>query len=107
MMWLTWRQFRAQAYLTSAVLAVLAVILVVTGLHVAHLYNASGIAACQGHGSCGTLASKFISELKGTAYQGVFYACIVVAYAVPAIIGVFWGAPLITRELEGGTFRLA
>ena len=25
----------------------------------------------------------------------------------PAIIGLFWGAPLITRELETGTFRLA
>jgi ABC-type transport system involved in multi-copper enzyme maturation permease subunit len=26
---------------------------------------------------------------------------------VPGIIGVFWGAPLIAREFEAGTFRLA
>jgi hypothetical protein len=26
---------------------------------------------------------------------------------VPALIGAFWGAPLIARELEGGTFSLA
>ncbi|MGO9082050.1 MAG: hypothetical protein ACLQDY_23950 [Streptosporangiaceae bacterium] len=26
---------------------------------------------------------------------------------MPAIIGIFWGAPLITREIEAGTFRLA
>jgi hypothetical protein len=25
----------------------------------------------------------------------------------PAVIGIFWGAPLIARELETGTFRLA
>jgi hypothetical protein len=29
------------------------------------------------------------------------------AAAAPALIGIFWGAPLISRELETGTFRLA
>jgi hypothetical protein len=28
-------------------------------------------------------------------------------YLTPAIIGTFWGAPLISRELETGTYRLA
>jgi len=27
--------------------------------------------------------------------------------AVPLLIGMFWGAPLISREFEAGTFRLA
>ena len=26
---------------------------------------------------------------------------------VPALIGMFWGAPIIAHELETGTFRLA
>ena len=26
---------------------------------------------------------------------------------VPGIIGIFWGAPLVARELEAGTYRLA
>ncbi len=30
-----------------------------------------------------------------------------IIYVVPALIGVFWGAPLIARELETGTHRLA
>ena len=30
-----------------------------------------------------------------------------VLLVVPALIGTFWGAPLIARELETGTFRLA
>ncbi len=31
----------------------------------------------------------------------------VAALAVPGLIGMFWGAPLIAREFETGTFRLA
>ena len=27
--------------------------------------------------------------------------------AVPALLGIFWGAPLVARELETGTYRLA
>jgi len=29
------------------------------------------------------------------------------ALATPALLGIFWGAPLIARELETGTCRLA
>ncbi|MGO9726106.1 MAG: ABC transporter permease [Streptosporangiaceae bacterium] len=107
MMWLTWRQFRAQAIAAAAALAALTAVLVVTGLHLTYLYAASGVSACQAHGDCGTLASDFISQVKSTSDELLFYAGIVVMYAAPAIIGVFWGAPLITRELEAGTFRLA
>jgi hypothetical protein len=107
MMWLTWRQFRAQAWVTSAALALVAVGLLITGLHVAHLYTTTGLPACQAHGDCQLLGNEYINELKGTTYELVYYAGIAVLYAVPALIGVFWGAPLVTRELETGTFRLA
>ena len=30
-----------------------------------------------------------------------------VVLVVPGLIGIFWGAPLVARELETGTFRLA
>ena len=48
MIWLTWRQFRAQAIAAAAALAVLAIALAVTGPHLAHLYDASGIAGLPG-----------------------------------------------------------
>ena len=32
---------------------------------------------------------------------------ILLLLVVPAIIGIFWGAPLVARELETGTYRLA
>jgi hypothetical protein len=47
MTWLTWRQFRAQAITGTAVLAVLAIALGITGPHLAHLYASSGLATCQ------------------------------------------------------------
>ena len=106
MIWLTWRQFRAQTIVTAAFLAVLAVVLLVTGLSLVHVYDSSGLAAC--HGSrCAAFANNFINEVKGGISEKVFYAGIYIVYAAPAIIGVFWGAPLIAREIEAGTFRLA
>ena len=37
----------------------------------------------------------------------LYFLSVVVILIAPAIIGIFWGAPLIARELEAGTFRLA
>jgi len=108
MIWLTWRQFRAQSIVTVGMLAVLGVTMVVTGLQLAHLYDASGIASCHAHGNCNSLTSRFLDELRASAaYKPLFFTGIGVLYAAPALIGIFWGAPLITRELEAGTFRLA
>jgi hypothetical protein len=108
MMWLTWRQFRAQARVALAALAVVAVLLIVTGLHIAHVYNASGIPACRGAGDCEHLAASYLSALRASASLSFLYQAVsVVLYAVPALIGAFWGAPVITRELEAGTLRLA
>src|SRR5205823_3282933 len=44
MTWLAWRQFRLSAGVTAAALAALAVLVVVTGRHLVHVYDASGIA---------------------------------------------------------------
>jgi hypothetical protein len=108
MMWLTWRQFRAQAITGAAALAVLTIALAVTGPHLAHLYGSSGLAACQAHGNCGSLVTAFMDEVKSsTPDELIFILCIAVLLAAPALIGVFWGAPLVTREIEAGTFRLA
>ena len=43
MIWLTWRQFRAQSFAALAALAVLAVIYGVTGPRLAHRYDTSGL----------------------------------------------------------------
>jgi hypothetical protein len=108
MIWLTWRQFRAQAAVAAAGLIVIAVALAITGVHLAHLSDSSGLATCQAHGNCGTVASTFMTQMKASlTYKTLYDGGAVFLYAVPALIGVFWGAPLITREIEAGTFRLA
>jgi hypothetical protein len=108
MIWLTWRQFRGQAVTAAAALVVFAVLLAATGPHLASLYTASGITGCNGGTPCDTAASHFLSQLADTSpYPIVYLLGIGLILAAPAIIGIFWGAPLITRELESRTFTLA
>jgi hypothetical protein len=108
MMWLTWRQFHVHAIAVAAVLAVLATQPGATDLHLADLYNASGIPSCRASSDCGTLVADFIDKLKaGGVYNLLFFAGIGVLFVAPALFGVFWRAPLVTREIDAGTFRLA
>jgi hypothetical protein len=114
MIWLTWRQFRAQAIAAAAALAAFAIVLAVAEPSLSGVYRSSGFASCHG-AACTRLASTFINDLAsgggtsgvpGTPYMILYFLSIVVILIAPAIIGTFWGAPLIARELEAGTFRL-
>ena len=99
-------QFRAQAATGAIALAVFAVILAATGPHLFGRYDRSGIAACQAHGDCLPLATTFVTKLGGF-YLVFYFIGIGFLLLVPAIIGTFWAAPLLTREFEAGTFQLA
>jgi hypothetical protein len=106
MIWLTWRQFRVQAIACGAALAVLAVTFAATGPHLAGLYSASGLPNCRGR--CGTLANSFLTQLNsGHTYPVLYLIGTMAILFAPAIIGAFWGAPLIAREIEAGTYRVA
>lgn len=100
MIWASWRQFRSQGAVAFAALAVVAVVLAVTGAHLVHVYD-STIVPCKGQGDCKTLIAKFASSYGFLQDLGT------VLVVVPGIVGVFWGAPLVAHELETGTFRLA
>ncbi|GAA1016127.1 transporter [Acrocarpospora pleiomorpha] len=99
MIWLTWRQFRAAAALMAAVLVVFTGALALTGPGLASRY-AAGIADCAPD-DCMRFFDRFFGE-----YQLPFVAVSFVVLALPALVGIFWGAPLITRELEAGTHLL-
>lgn len=93
MIWLTWRQFRvsALAVLTALVAAVVA--LALTGPQLSDLLTTAG--------------DDFFDVLGADrAKKALFFVGTALAYAVPAIVGAFWGAPLVARELEAGTHRL-
>jgi hypothetical protein len=98
MIWLTWRQFRLQAAVVFGALAVLAVVLIVSGPNLVHLSPAAA-AACRTDGGCSVQLSTF----RHTMHMWLDILVIV----VPGLVGTFWGAPLIARELETGTYRLA
>jgi ABC-type transport system involved in multi-copper enzyme maturation permease subunit len=101
MIWLTWRQFRGGAVMMAAALAVLAAILGLTGPGLADDYS-TGIAACTTQsGGCSVFVARFFDD-NLIPFLGVTAVVLV----LPALIGLFWGAPLIARELEAGTHRL-
>jgi hypothetical protein len=106
MTWLTWRQFRAQTVTALATMAVYAILLAATGPHLASMYAADGLGSCRG-GSCANLASYFTGSLLRSPYMVLFLLSVGVILLAPAVIGLFWGAPLIARELETGTAALA
>ena len=100
MMWLSWRQFRVQALFGAGALAVIAVYLLYLGgdIRDAHdVYQAN----CDNSANCAQARSQFRSTFQNTL---LFLATGLAL--IPALIGTFWGAPLIARELENGTHRL-
>lgn len=110
MIWLVWRQHRKQLLAALIGLAVLALALIPTGLssHKAisayskcldGLGTADFIPVSKGE-SCQGLADKFGATHETWAYAGILLL------ALPLLVGLFWGAPLVAREVEQGTHRL-
>jgi len=86
--WLAWRQHRYQALLVAAALALAAAALAVQRYAMA--------AARPGP--------------QWTSWGAIFALVLFEIFAmllVPVLLGIFLGAPLVARELEGGTHRLA
>jgi hypothetical protein len=104
MIWLTWRQFRIQSMVTIAALTATAIILGITGPHLAHLFHTE-IAACISQTGPNACASNTLSAFTNTdSFLQHFFGFALLI--VPGLIGAFWGAPLVTRELESGTHQL-
>jgi ABC-2 family transporter protein len=91
MIWLTWRQFRTQAAAVYAAVAAVAVVLAITGPRLVDLAR----------------IDPDVFDRLSTADRNLFFAGIIVVAVAPAVIGAFWGAPMVARELEAGTHRLA
>jgi hypothetical protein len=102
MTWLTWRQFRVQALATAAALVALAAYIVVLGIRIRSSYD-SGIADCD---IPGCLIEQGSDSGLVKEYRSQVSALGILPIGVPALIGMFWGAPLVAREFEDGTHRL-
>lgn len=111
MIWLTWRQHRTQAaYLLLGLLAIAAG-LVPLGRSMHNAFDDGGLAAClRANGNpelipldrdraCGELADLFTSRYSALLPLAVLLVLL------PMLVGLFFGAPLVARELEHGTHR--
>jgi hypothetical protein len=101
MMWLTLRQLRAQTVAAAGLLALLAIAFAVTGPHLVHLYDTT-VTTCHVQHDCTNAVNTFQAE--DSFLQDLIR---LVMLAGPALIGIFWGAPMIAHEIEAGTHRLA
>ena len=103
MTWVSWRLQRTETLIAVGILALLATLLVPTGIQMANAYHQDGLAACLSINpgpTCG-------NELGG--FQQRFQALTTLANwftLIPGLIGVLLAAPFIF-DLEHGTYRLA
>jgi hypothetical protein len=96
-----WLQFRVQAAVAAAALAIIAVVLVVTGPNLVHLYDTT-VVNCAVHHDCSATTTAFL-DTDGPLQIFLDFLMLV----VPGLIGMFWGAPLVARDFETGSVRLA
>ncbi|MEV4369455.1 hypothetical protein AB0J71_20450 [Nonomuraea sp. NPDC049637] len=102
MLWLTWRQHRLQVLVTTVLLAVLGVVLLVSGLGAADFAARSAPAA--GCVADTPVCSAYRMEMNERMYSvGELLGWLTLL--APALIGAFWGAPLLAREYEHGTHQ--
>lgn len=104
MIWLSWRQQRTETLITAALLAVLALAFIPTGIHLADLFAQDHIARCINRHTeaCGLVVGSFAASpgLLRSLFDGGWLNFI------PGLLGVALAAPLLL-DLENGTTRLA
>jgi ABC-type transport system involved in multi-copper enzyme maturation permease subunit len=105
MTWFTLRQFRTRTWIAIAALVATGVLLLITGWSIAEAYADAGVASCGG--DCSAAIDSFLRKATTGTNGAVNDLAMILQYAAPAVIGIFWGAPLIARELETGTHQLA
>lgn len=91
MIWLTWRQARTQILAVLTLVTAACIWLAATGPALARLAH----------------RNTDVYDLLTSNDRLLFNGGLGVLAVTPAVLGIFWGGPLVARELETGTFRLA
>jgi len=98
--WLIWRQYRTSAAISAALLAAFAALVIFTGLHLAAQFH-TAFGSCLAANTC-----RFPNDDVSLGGGPVGFI-IEFTLAVPALLGMFLGAPLVAREIETGTGQFA
>jgi hypothetical protein len=93
MLWLVWRQHRWQFLAVAALVAAYCGYVLWLGRS-----SPAALRACVEAVDDCTAANVLLSRWQNTVFYG---------NVLPLTVGVFWGAPLLAREVEQGTIRLA
>lgn len=101
MIWLTWRQQRIQLLVATSIALLCVIAFLQAGRGIWDAFTASGLASCfAAGGTCAEASASFLQPYHGLE------KLIPLFLALPAILGMLWGAPLVARELEQGTHKL-
>ena len=104
MAWVTWRQHRHQLLIGLALIVGLALAALITGLPMRSAYQREALSSClppTARSGCDIIVRHFQSEF-GSRVDIASYLIL-----LPALVGMFVGAPLLARELEHGTHQFA
>src|SRR5713226_5612639 len=106
MIWVSWRQQRSEAIACLGLLCALAVYAIVLGLSMRNSFSQNNLATCLAHSQgagCPNSVATFDNSFGSLVNIG-FWAVLLL---LPGLIGIVVGAPLLGREMELGTWRLA
>lgn len=109
MIWLSWRQHRTELLIFGGVLVCLTAYLLLTGMQMyaayTHVSGSLSVALCEPRQMtddvCGRLVRSFTEKYSNDVYA------LRVLDLLPLLAGLFIGAPLVARDRESGTYKLA
>ena len=106
MSWVVWQQHRRHALVAAVLLACAVVVYIRAGQELWSAYTATGVNACVAQArfdpDCTVARDNFLERFD--ELTSLLMPPLVV---LPSFLGAFLGAPLLARELEDGTYRLA
>ena len=106
MNWFTWRQHRKQFLIFGLLMAVFTTFVVLTGNHYWSTYQ-NALTTCAANPNAPG-CSDLSNSLLNTPTDGLIRIGVVLGtFGLPLLLGLFMGSPLLAREYEEGTNKLA
>ncbi|MEU8301234.1 transporter [Micromonospora sp. NPDC048909] len=110
MIWLAWRQHRKQLLFTLLGFVLLAAVMIPIGVAMRSTFADLGLPACVRDLARADVAPATVEACEAgyrrfTSRYGALNLVAVLLVMLPMLVGLFWGAPLVAREVEQGTHR--